>query len=54
MPRMVVLGMDDDMTGDPPLPDFIKNHASRYFLKDNQIWVEWNVRQFFTALGKML
>jgi len=54
MPRMVVLGAEDDLTGDPPLPDFIKNHASRYFLKDDQIWIEWNVRQFFTALGKML
>jgi twitching motility protein PilI len=54
MPRMVVLGLEDDMFGDPPLPDFIKNHASRYFLKDEQIWIEWNVRQFFTALGKML
>jgi len=54
MPRMVVLGVGDDMFGDPPLPDFIKNHAERYFLKDEQIWIEWNVRQFFTALGKML
>ena len=54
MPRMVVLGMEDDLSGDPPLPDFIKNHASRYFLKDAQLWIEWNVRQFFTALGKML
>ena len=54
MPRMVVLGADDDMSGDPPLPDFIKNHASRYFLKDYQIWIEWNVPQFFTALGKLL
>jgi len=54
MPSMVVLGVEDDLSGDPPLPDFIKTHANRYFLKDNQIWVDWNVRNFFTALGKML
>jgi chemotaxis signal transduction protein len=54
MPSMVVLGAEDDMSGDPPLPEIIKNYANRYFLKDNQIWVEWNVRRFFTALGEML
>ena len=37
MPRMVALGIDDEMNGNPPLPDIIKAHASRYFLKDNQI-----------------
>lgn len=54
MPRMVVLGREDDMAGDPPLPDSIKRHASRFYLKDNQIWIEWDVEQFFTALGEML
>ena len=54
MPRMVVLGHDDDMAGDPPLPDSIKRHARRFYLKDNQIWIEWDVQQFFTALGEML
>jgi twitching motility protein PilI len=54
MPSMVVLGAEDGMSGDPPLPEIIKNHASRYFLKENQIWIEWNVRRFFTALGEML
>jgi len=54
MPRMVTLGIDDDMAGDPPLPDIIKKHASRFFLKENQIWIEWDVQQFFTALGKLL
>jgi twitching motility protein PilI len=54
MPRMVTLGNDDDMRGDPPLPDIIKKHANRFFLKDNQIWIDWDVQQFFTSLGKLL
>lgn len=54
MPHMVTLGIDDDMTGDPPLPDIIKQHAKRFFLKDNQIWIDWDVQQFFTSLGKLL
>ena len=54
MPCMVVLGGEDLMAGDPPLPDLIRNHASRFFLQNNQIWVDWNVGQFFTSLGKLL
>ena len=54
MPRMVTLGNDDEMNGNPPLPDIVKAHANRYFLKDNQIWIEWNVQQFFASLGKLL
>ena len=54
MPRMVVLSPDDNMAGDPPLPDSIKKHASRFFLKDNQIWIDWDVQKFFTSLGEML
>ena len=54
MPRMVTLDIDDDINGDPPLPDIIKRHANRYFLKDNQIWIDWDVQQFFTSLGKLL
>ena len=54
MPRMVTLGVDDDLAGDPPLPDFVRKYASRFFLKDEQIWTEWDVKQFFTALGKLL
>lgn len=54
MPRMVVLGREDDMVGDPPLPESIKKNASRFFLKDNQIWIEWDVQRFFTSLGEML
>ena len=54
MPRMVVLGIEDDIVGDPPLPDFIKNHASRYFQKDGQIWIDWDVQKFFVSLGNLL
>lgn len=54
MPSMVALVADDLMESDPPLPDFIRNNANRYFLKNGQIWVDWNVDQFFTALGKLL
>ena len=54
MPRMVTLGVDDDLAGDPPLPDFVRKYASRFFLKDDQIWIDWDVKQFFTALGKSL
>lgn len=54
MPSMVTLGPHDDMVGDPPLPDIIKKHASRYFLKDNQIWIDWDVQKFFFSLGNLL
>ena len=54
MPVVVAVSAEDVMAGEPPLPATIRNHANRYFLKDNQIWVDWNVRQFFFALGKQL
>ena len=54
MPRMVSLSQEDRMEGDPPLPDLVKRHAIHYFLRDNQIWVEWDVHRFFISLGDML
>jgi chemotaxis signal transduction protein len=54
MPRMVTLGNDDAMSSAPPIPSLIKDHSQRFFLKEGQIWVDWNVRDFFTTLGDLL
>lgn len=54
MPRMVEVDGNDRMTSAPPIPSLIRDYARRYFLKDGQIWVDWEVREFFTALGDLL
>lgn len=54
MPRMVRLTPDDGMTSIPPIPSLIRDHSRKYFLKDGQIWVDWDVQSFFTTLGSLL
>jgi len=54
IPRMVMVTSDDTMNGSLPLPQLIKDHSRSFFLKDDQIWIDWNVEAFFTALGKLL
>ena len=54
MPRMVALTLDDSMTSVPPIPPMIRDHSRKYFLKDGQIWVDWDVQAFFTTLGNLL
>jgi twitching motility protein PilI len=54
MPRMVSVGEDDVMNSAPPIPSLIKDHSQQYFLKDGQIWIDWDVRAFFMALGKLI
>jgi twitching motility protein PilI len=54
MPRMVTLTADDSMTSVPPIPPMIRDHCRKYYLKDGQIWVDWDVRAFFTTLGNLL
>ena len=54
MPRMVSLGNDDAMSSAPPIPSLIKDHSQRFYLKEGQIWVDWNVKEFFTTLGDLL
>lgn len=54
MPRMVALTADDSMTSVPPIPPLIRDHSRKYYLKDGQIWVDWDVQAFFTTLGNLL
>jgi len=54
MPRMIALTAEDGMTSKPPIPQLIRDHARKFFLKDGQIWVDWDVQSFFTALGRLL
>jgi len=54
MPRMISLVSDDAMSSAPPIPSLIKDHSNRFFLKDGQIWVDWDVREFFTTLGDLI
>jgi len=54
MPRMVSLTTEDSMTSVPPIPTLIRDHSRRYYLKEGQIWVDWDVQSFFTTLGGML
>ena len=54
MPRMITLSDDNIMTSVPPIPSMIRDHAHKYYLKEGQIWVDWNVRAFFTTLGSLL
>jgi len=54
IPRMVMVTSDDILNGSLPMPQLIKNHAQNFFLKDNQIWIDWDVKDFFTEIGKLL
>jgi len=53
-PRLLVLHDEDVTTTEPPLPAQLRAHASRFYQKDEQAWVEWDARAFFTALGENL
>lgn len=54
MPSMVMVTSDDTMKSRPPLPQMIKEHARTCFLKDDQIWIEWDVEAFFSDVGNGL
>lgn len=54
MPRLVMVTSDDMMPGRPPLPQLIADHARNFYLKDDQIWIDWDIRAFFTSLGTKL
>ena len=53
-PRIVTLGAEDDTTSTPLIPSLIREHARKYYLKDEQIWVDWNIESFVTTLGEIL
>lgn len=53
-PRIVTLGDEDLMTSAPPIPSLIRDHSRKYYLRDEQIWVDWNIETFVTTLGEML
>ena len=54
MPRLIMVTSDDTMNSDPPLPQLMKDHAHRFFLKDDQVWIDWDAQGFFTAMGNLL
>lgn len=54
MPRLVMVTSDDHMNNVPPLPPLIRDNARGYYLKDEQIWIDWDVEAFFTVLGNLL
>ena len=54
MPRMVMVTSDDYMSGVPPLPQLLKDHSRGYFFKDENIWIDWNIPEFFQDLGSRL
>lgn len=53
-PRIVTLSEEDDVASTPPIPSLIREHARKYYLRDEQIWVDWNIETFVTTLGEML
>ncbi|HEY5740802.1 MAG TPA: chemotaxis protein CheW [Gammaproteobacteria bacterium] len=54
MPRLVALSSDDLMSEAPSLPQLIADQCDEYYLRDGQVWVDWNVDGFFSSLGSML
>ena len=54
MPRMVSLTAEDGMTSVPPIPPLIRDHSRKFYLKEGQVWVDWDVQSFFTTLGNLL
>ncbi|MDH5353395.1 MAG: chemotaxis protein CheW [Gammaproteobacteria bacterium] len=54
MPRLVMVTSDDRMDNVPPLPPLISDNSRSYYLKDGQIWIDWDVESFFTALGNLM
>ena len=54
MPRMVMVTSDDSTRSSLPLPQLIKDHSRNFFLKEDQIWIDWDVNSFFSALGKLV
>jgi len=52
--QLITLTGEDNMGNTPPIPLLIKDHSREYYLKDGQVWVDWNFESFFTMLGKML
>ena len=53
-PRIVILDAGDEVSGPPPIPALIRDHARKYYRRDEQIWVDWNIESFVTTLGAML
>jgi len=54
IPRMIMVTSDDSINGSLPLPPLIKDHSRSFYLKEDQIWIDWSVENFFSALGKLL
>lgn len=53
-PRIVTLDAGELVSGPPPIPALIRDHARKYYRHDDKIWVDWNIESFVTTLGAML
>lgn len=54
MPLMIKVSSDDMMNSSPPLPQIIRECSRRCYLKDDQTWIDWDVKQFFHNVGSRL
>lgn len=54
MPQATMVTSDNRMNNTPPLPQLIKDHAQNYYFKDDQVWIDWDVKAFFRSVGGRL
>lgn len=43
---------DERLSNSPPLPNVLREHVISTYSRDGQIWVDWDVSDFFAALSK--
>ncbi len=53
-PRNVTLADEDLGSEALTIPSLIRDNVQEYYLKDDQIWVDWNIEAFVTTLGEMI
>lgn len=53
-PRIVNLSAANDLSSAPSIPALIREHARQYYLKDEQVWVDWNIETFVSTLGEIV
>lgn len=54
MPQATMVTSDNRMNSSPPLPQLIKDHALNYYFKDDQVWIDWDVKAFFRSVGSRM
>ena len=53
-PRLLEFSDEDAVSAEPQIPPMLGEHVRRFYQKDGQVWVEWDFKSFFTALGDQL